>query len=236
MQEEPKHWQLDSPLLRPWYHEPDLKYPKDFSPMTRSIGSFEDCGYEAEMGELELTTDRPSVVYHYSLYRLFMNILGTSLQTSKLVLTSLNESQWLDTDTDAIFFEQTYYNGNTNSFLMLRISWEHVKGGLYQGKAWLKFLYPISILQNSGQLRIKQLVYQNAKDSNKVFYCYLIFFANFLLQLLKFIKQAVVGPRNWNLLTITVFLLFDTMTLYYLVMTTLKINQAIDEFQLGKYY
>ena len=51
MGDEPKHWQRDSPLLRPWYHEADLKYPKDFSPMTRSIGSFEDCGYEAEMGK-----------------------------------------------------------------------------------------------------------------------------------------------------------------------------------------
>ena len=77
-------------------------------------------------------------------------------------------------------------------------------------------------------------MYQNAKDSNKVFYCYLIFFANFVLQLLKFIKQAVVGPRTWSLLTIALFLSFDTMTLYYLVMTTLKINEAIDEFQLGK--
>ena len=92
----------------------------------------------------------------------------------------------------------------------------------------------MTTLKNSGQLRIKQLVYQNAKDSNKVFYCYLIFFANFLLQLLKFIKQAVVGPRNWSLLTITLFLSFDTMTLYYLVMTTLKINEAIDEFRLGE--
>ena len=55
------------------------------------------------------------------------------------MLTSLNENQWLDEDTDAIFFEQTYYNGNTNSFLMFRISWEHVKGGLYQGKALLQF-------------------------------------------------------------------------------------------------
>ena len=51
MEDEPKHWQRDSPLLRPWYHEADLKYPKDFSPMTRSIESFEDCGYEAEMGK-----------------------------------------------------------------------------------------------------------------------------------------------------------------------------------------
>ena len=144
MTEEPKHWQRDSPLLRPWYHEPDLEYPKDFSPMTRSIGSFEDCGYEAEMGKLWART------YKRYKYGVYMKISGTSLETSKLVLTSLSDSQWLDTETDAIFFEQTYYNGNTNSFLMFRISWEHVKGGLYQGEFLLVFEYSSRFQANYG--------------------------------------------------------------------------------------
>ena len=60
--------------------------------------------------------------------------MGTNLETSKLILNNLNSSQWLDTNSDSIFFEQTYYNGNINSFLMFRISWEHVKGGMFQGE------------------------------------------------------------------------------------------------------
>ena len=76
---------------------------------TRGLKDFATCAYEAEM--------------------------GTNLATSKLILKNLKSSQWLDTNTDSVFFEQTYYNGNINSFLMFRISWEHVDGGMFQGKA-----------------------------------------------------------------------------------------------------
>ena len=75
---------------------------------TRGLNDFAKCAYEAEM--------------------------GTNLATSKLILKNLKSSQWLDTETDSVFFEQTYYNGNINSFLMFRISWEHVDGGMFQGK------------------------------------------------------------------------------------------------------
>ena len=86
----------------------------------------------------------------------------------------------------------------------------------------------------SGQLRIKQLVYQNAKDSNQVFYCYLIFLVNFVIEFSTLAKRCVVGPRSWSIVSYTMFIIFDIMTIYYLVMTTITINDAIVEYQLGK--
>ena len=114
---------------------------------------------------------------------------------------------------------------------MFRISWEHVKGGMFQGEKHTYRWVSDCIL---GQLRIKQLVYQNAKDSNQVFYCYLIFVANFLVELLTLVKRCVVGPRSWSIVSYTMFIVFDVLTIYYLVMTTITINDAIVEYQLGK--
>ena len=89
-----------------------------------------------------------------------------------------------------------------------------------------------TVIQFQGQLRIKQLVYQNAKDSNQVFYCYIVFLVNFIIEFICLIKKSVVGPRNWSILSDLTFLSFDVVTVFYLVMTTISVNDAIDEYQL----
>ena len=75
-------------------------------------GDFEKCGYEAEM--------------------------GTNLESSQMILKNLYDGNWLNNETDVIMFEQTYFNGYINSFLMLRVSFEHVSGGAYHGQLRLK--------------------------------------------------------------------------------------------------
>ena len=46
---------------------------------------------------------------------------------------------------------------------------------------------------------IKQLVYQTDEDSNLLFYCYIVFGANYLIQLWFLIKHVVLGRFDWNL-------------------------------------
>ena len=75
-------------------------------------GEFEKCGFEAEM--------------------------GTNLESSQMILKNLYDGNWLNNATDVIMFEQTYFNGYINSFLMLRVSFEHVSGGAYHGQLRLK--------------------------------------------------------------------------------------------------
>ena len=107
LNQNPERWQWESPLYQPWLYSNETKYPGDWIPLTRSTESFGRCGYEGEM--------------------------GTSLASSRMILNNLNTSNWLDTETDALFFEQTYFNGNLNTFLMLRLSFERVEGGAYSG-------------------------------------------------------------------------------------------------------
>ena len=40
--------------------------------------------------------------------------IGTDLDSSQMILKFLQEKQWLGHDTDVLFFEQTFYNGNLN--------------------------------------------------------------------------------------------------------------------------
>ena len=59
-----------------------------------------------------------------------------------------------------------------------------------------------------------------------------MFLANFILEFIYLIKKTIVGPRNWSILSDLTFLSFDVMTIFYLVMTTISVNDAIDEYQL----
>ena len=126
--------------------------------------------------------------------------IGSSVDTSKLILSYLQEQQWLDEHTETLFFEQTYYNGNLNSFLMLRISFEKTVGGLLQG-----------------QLDLKQLVYKNPKDSSVVFYCYVVFIVNMVAEFLTLLKRIFVGPRNGEILSLAAFNIMDALTLTFMV-------------------
>ena len=126
--------------------------------------------------------------------------IGSSIDSSKIILSSLQERQWLDENTDILFFEQTYYNGNLNSFLMLRISFEKTVGGLLQG-----------------QLDIKQLVYKNPKDSSVVFACYIVFILNMLAEFLTLLKKIFAGPRGWDILSLATFNIMDAFTLNYMI-------------------
>ena len=42
-------------------------------------------------------------------------------------------------------------------------------------------------------------MYQNDEDSNLLFYCYLVFGANYLIQLWFLVKNIVLGHFDWNL-------------------------------------
>ena len=64
--------------------------------------------------------------------------MGTNLESSQMILRNLYDENWLNNQTDVIMFEQTYFNGYINSFLMLRVSFEHVSGGAYHGQLRLK--------------------------------------------------------------------------------------------------
>ena len=85
--------------------------------------------------------------------------IGTDLDSSQMILKFLQEKQWLGHDTDVLFFEQTFYNGNLNSFLMLRISFEKTHVGIL-----------------AGQLDIKQMVYKNPKESTPLFVCNIVIY------------------------------------------------------------
>ena len=134
--------------------------------------------------------------------------IGTSIDSSKIILSSLQERQWLDENTEVLFFEQTYYNGNLNSFLMLRISFEKTVGGLLQG-----------------QLDIKQLVYKNPKDSSVVFFCYIVFILNMIAEFLLLAKKILVGPRGWDILSLTAFNIMDALTLTYMIKVRLRLSR-----------
>ena len=88
-----KDYETDSPLIQPWFVLPKSNIPNDWIPGTSSDGAghwrFGNCHYEAE--------------------------LGTSRQTSQTIMDSLYEGAWLDNNTNLLFFEQTYFNGNLNS-------------------------------------------------------------------------------------------------------------------------
>ena len=71
---------------------------------------------------------------------------------------------------------------------MLRLSFEKVDGGAY-----------------SGQLGIRQLVYLNEFDENTLFYCYLAFFINYLIQLVVLIKNLAMRKVDWQWLNDLVF-------------------------------
>ncbi|XP_064635026.1 polycystin-2-like [Lineus longissimus] len=60
---------------------------------------------------------------------------GDSSKTAQLILDQLNETNWLDRLTRAVFLEATIYNANVNLFSCLRISFEMpVIGGIYSSK------------------------------------------------------------------------------------------------------
>ena len=117
-----------------------------------------------------------------------------------MILNFLEKEQWLDEETDVLFFEQTFYNGNLNSFLMLRISFEKTHGGIL-----------------AGQLDIKQMVYKNPKSSTSLFVCYIVFLVNFLVEFIQLIKKALAGPRDIYILTLLTFIIFDTLSVAFMI-------------------
>ena len=64
-----------------------------------------------------------------------------------MILKNLYDGNWLNNETDVIMFEQTYFNGYINSFLMLRVSFEHVSGGAFHGQLRLK----VNCIKSSGK-------------------------------------------------------------------------------------
>ena len=126
--------------------------------------------------------------------------IGTDLDSSQMILKFLQEKQWLGHDTDVLFFEQTFYNGNLNSFLMMRISFEKTHGGIL-----------------AGQLDIKQMVYKNPKSSTSLFVCYIVFLVNFLVEFIQLIKKALAGPRDIYILTLLTFIIFDTLSVAFMI-------------------
>ena len=120
--------------------------------------------------------------------------------SAEMILNFLEKEQWLDEETDVLFFEQTFYNGNLNSFLMLRISFEKTHGGIL-----------------AGQLDIKQMVYKNPKSSTSLFVCYIVFLVNFLIEFIQLVKKVLVGPRDIYILTLLTFIIFDTLSIAYMI-------------------
>ena len=81
-------WQLKSPLYQPWLFDNQTQYPTDWSPMTKNNEKWKaaaKCGYEGEM--------------------------GSNRATAKMILQNLNKNNWIDQETQTLFFEQTYFNG-----------------------------------------------------------------------------------------------------------------------------
>ena len=120
--------------------------------------------------------------------------------SAEMILTFLEKEQWLDLETDVLFFEQTFDKGNLNSFLMLRISFEKTHGGIL-----------------AGQLDIKQMVYKNPKSSTSLFVCYIVFLVNFLVEFIQFIKKILAGPRDIYILTLLTFIIFDTLSVAFMI-------------------
>ena len=98
---------------------------------------------------------------------------------------------------------------------MLRISFEKTVGGLMQG-----------------QLDLKQLVYKNPVDSSVVFYCYVVFIVNMVVEFLTLLKRIFVGPRNAEILSLALFNTMDALTLTFMIKVVRSVTSAIDEFQL----
>ena len=70
---EPEAWKFQSPLMRPWFHNNNTRYPDDWISKTPEVdNNFPSCGYEAEM--------------------------GTTLATSNMILNNLYENNWLGMD------------------------------------------------------------------------------------------------------------------------------------------
>jgi len=108
-------WQNKSPFYQPWLYNNKTEYPGDWEPKTKKKQKWKNlagCGYETE--------------------------IGTSIATSKMILANLYQRNWLDNETESLFFEQTYFNPQINNFLLFRISFEHVEGGAFQAQLRIK--------------------------------------------------------------------------------------------------
>ena len=86
----------------------------------------------------------------------------------KTILNDLRSNGWLDNGTSLLFFEQTYFNPNINSFSQLRISFERAPGGIYQERS-------------------QKFTFRNSEDSPKSIICYEVF-----------LKILMSARHNWE--------------------------------------
>ena len=90
-------------LFSPWF-ESAATIPGDWESDSQFLRKFPKCGFEANM--------------------------GTSKESSDIILNFLFENAWIDNVTDLLFFEQTFLNPNLNSLFQVQLSFEKVPSEL----------------------------------------------------------------------------------------------------------
>lgn len=180
--------EYESPLRQPWFVLDHSNIPRDWRADT--VPSFGDCHYEAE--------------------------LGNTRKTSITIIDSLKEGAWIDNQTTLLFFEQTFFNGNTNSFSQVRLSFEHVNGGAFHS-----------------QLRINQFQYEHENDSNLYFYAYCFFVVQYAFNFGKLINYILKKKISSKSMATLVFLIFDTILAYNVIHKIIETAIAVEQFQLS---
>ena len=90
---------LDSPLFSPWLQS-TAAIPDDWESDSDFLREFPKCGFEGNV--------------------------GSSSESSAIILNFLFENAWIDNETELLFFEQTFLNANLNSLFQVQLSFEKV--------------------------------------------------------------------------------------------------------------
>ena len=105
---------LESPLFSPWL-ESAAAIPGDWESDSEFLRKFPKCGFEANV--------------------------GSSSESSDIILNFLFENAWIDNETELLFFEQTFLNANLNSLFQVQLSFEKVIFKCNNYYSWLINFY-----------------------------------------------------------------------------------------------
>ena len=182
-------YQRLSPLHVPWLLSNDTAIPADWEPITVPKHWFEKCAFEAE--------------------------IGTSVESSDIILSALRSANWIDNETSLLFFEQTFLNAALRTLYQLRVSFERTNGGGFHQ-----------------QVKMNQIQLEMEKESNRVFYAAVVFLAVTISELVSLMRR--VFKRKYGASTVLNFAYFtmNGVVIFLWVQRVIYLDSAMEAFHL----